>query len=77
MYLLQHTSRKAKGQIIITNLNGDTEYKETMQCAHCGKHWVLKPGSGRKRGFCMLCNQVTCGQEQCEIRCVPQEVMCD
>ena len=33
----------------------------TMQCCHCGKHWNFVPGSGRQRGFCYHCMQITCG----------------
>lgn len=49
----------------VTNLDGETTRGETLQCCHCGGHWQLVKGSGRVRGFCTRCNQVTCGSESC------------
>lgn len=48
----------------------------TLQCCHCGRHWLVIPGSGRTRGFCMRCGDVTCGPD-CPVgmSCVPQEQM--
>jgi len=46
--------------------------RETMQCVHCGAHWITAPGSGRRRGFCTRCNGLTCGAEACN-PCVPYE----
>lgn len=37
----------------------------TLQCAHCGNHWVLVKGSGRVRGYCMDCSGPTCGSRAC------------
>lgn len=34
---------------------------ETLQCVHCGAHWVIQPGSGKIRGFCLRCNGPICG----------------
>lgn len=70
MIHLQHTSDKSKAYVEITDLNGNTKIVEMMQCVHCQVMWVLKPGSGRKRGWCTKCGGVTCGQEDCDT-CVP------
>lgn len=48
---------------------------ETLMCVHCQMHWIVKPGSGKSRGFCMRCDGPTCGKLMCEIRCVPFEKM--
>ena len=49
----------------------------TLQCCHCGRHWVMQPGSGRRRGYCHLrCNSVTCGTAECSV-CVPIEKQLD
>lgn len=40
--------------------------RDCLQCCHCGAHFYVTPGSGKRRGFCMGCNQVTCGQEKCD-----------
>lgn len=45
----------------------------TLQCVHCGGHWVPKPGSGEKRGFCTNCAGYVCGPG-CEA-CVHVEQM--
>lgn len=47
---------------------------DTLQCVHCGVHWVVVRGSGRRRGFCMKCMGPTCSPE-CSKACVPQERM--
>lgn len=47
----------------------------TLQCVHCGRHWQVRPGSGKTRGFCSNCNGPVCGPS-CA-KCVPQEQMLD
>lgn len=44
----------------------------TVQCCHCGGHFVMEPGSGRTRGFCLKCMRLTCGHPDCD-ECVPLE----
>lgn len=46
--------------------------QDTVQCCHCGGHFVVRPGSGRRRGFCCRCGHATCGSERCDV-CVPHE----
>jgi len=65
--------RRAKGYVLITGPDGLTDEGETLQCVHCGMHWRVQPGSGRKRGFCLRCDGPTCGKPACEARCVPFE----
>lgn len=68
--------RRAAGHLETTHLDDDKgDVFDTLQCAHCGAHWVPIPGSGRARGFCLSCDGVTCGQRPCETRCVPYEKM--
>jgi len=45
---------------------------KTLRCQHCGMHWIVMPGSGRRRGWCMSCNGPTCGKAECDA-CVPTE----
>jgi hypothetical protein len=52
------------GAIIITDAKGE-HHTATRQCAHCGNHFVSVRGSGIVRGFCTLCNHVTCGSKEC------------
>jgi hypothetical protein len=59
---------KPNGYIIIDGV----EAAHTLQCAHCGVHYVSVRGSGKIRGWCLNCNQATCGQPTCNV-CVPYE----
>jgi len=58
--------RKPSGYILLD----DKEVAATLQCCHCGGHFVSIKGSGKKRGFCMCCMRVTCGAAGCD-HCVP------
>lgn len=49
------------------------ETGDTLMCVHCQKHWIVRPGSGAKRGFCFNCDGVTCGKKMCEENCTPFE----
>lgn len=40
--------------------------RDTLQCAHCAFTFYVTPGSGKKRGFCTRCAQVTCGRPECD-----------
>ena len=60
--------KKPSGTIIIDNV----EVAHTMQCCHCGKHFVSIKGSGKVRGFCMCCHKITCGARACD-PCIPFE----
>jgi len=46
--------------------------KRTVQCVHCGGHFIPEPGSGRVRGFCFQCAGPICGPGCVE--CVPTDV---
>jgi hypothetical protein len=37
----------------------------TLQCCHCGNHFVTVKGSGIIRGYCYACSDVTCGAVAC------------
>lgn len=52
------------GYIIITDAAGTKEF-DTHGCPHCGSHFVIIPGSGRLRNFCMLCHAPTCDKAKC------------
>ena len=65
--------RRGNGVLISTPLDSDrVTVQDTAQCCHCGRNWVVKPGSGRKRGLCLRCNGITCGSARCDA-CVPLE----
>ena len=69
---LQRTSvRDVRGTTILTPEPNTKEiHAETRQCVHCGMHFEIVPGSGTRRGYCMACGGVTCGQKiDCETRC--------
>lgn len=61
------------GVVIISQLDGGPVVEQpTMQCCHCGGHWVYRPGSGNIRGFCTRCNGPVCGPA-CAGKCRPVE----
>lgn len=70
-----HTARRAAGYAFAAGPCGTVE-ADTLQCGHCGRHWTIQPGSGRQRGFCLLCMKPTCGPH-CLVgdACVSQEQM--
>ena len=51
---------------------GWTQISDTLQCAHCARHWVPQPGSGIRRGWCFKCAAPVCGWPACFV-CEPQE----
>ncbi len=55
--------------------NGPTggQQAETRSCVHCQGIWIIRPGSGIHRGYCMSCDGLTCGKFLCETRCLPPE----
>jgi hypothetical protein len=66
-YSKAQSVRNPSGAII---LDGKT-VADTVQCVHCGGHFVPVKGSGIKRGWCNHCGGATCG-EGCA-RCLPFE----
>lgn len=44
---------------------GPAVVKDIAYCVHCGYHFVYTPGSGKIRGYCALCNGLTCGHRWC------------
>ena len=46
---------------------------KTLQCVHCGGHFIVMPGSGIVRGWCMNCSGPICGPGCHD--CVPTEVL--
>jgi len=70
--MYEHTARRPKGYVEITCGDGTRIEGDTLQCTHCGCHWVVQPGSGIQRGWCLNCGGPTCGSRQCDV-CVPLE----
>lgn len=69
-----YNTREA-GRIIVSDPGSDKAILETgtVQCCHCGGHFVRQPGSGKVRGWCMNCSGHVCGPG-CAA-CVPAEQM--
>ena len=67
--------KNISGQVVISGDNGRQSLK-TYQCCHCSKHWIVKPESGRLRGYCTSCKKVTCGAKRCNV-CLPFEAKLD
>jgi hypothetical protein len=64
---------RESGLIIVSDPAADRPQAEipTVQCVHCGGHFVVEPGSGKTRGFCTRCRGPVCGPK-CAA-CVPAE----
>lgn len=60
--------RKPHGHFFIDGV----ERGVSLQCPHCGGHFLSVKGSGATRGFCTRCAAVTCGNPGCNA-CVPFE----
>lgn len=54
--------RKPHG-IIFSN---GREVATTLQCPHCGGHFISRKGSGARRTFCQYHMGVTCGNRACD-----------
>lgn len=48
---------------------------DTVQCVHCGGHFIMRKGSGTERGWCRNCNGMVCGRK-CA-KCIPFEKKLD
>jgi hypothetical protein len=62
--LIKDGRMKPDGQIIIVG-EGPVVEHDTKQCCHCGGHFIIRRGSGVRRGWCTRCQGVTCGGERC------------
>ena len=64
---------RESGYLLVMDPGSDKPILEaaTLQCVHCGGHWVPRPGSRRVRGFCTNCHGPICGPG-CQ-QCVPAE----
>lgn len=67
------TPRRPAGAFIWMGPEGETN-RDTVACVHCRAHWMVDPGSGRERGYCLKCAGPTCGSPDC-YECVPYEAM--
>ena len=64
----------ADGHLTITVPGERPIEADTRQCVHCSGHWVVRPGSGTVRGFCMNCNGPFCGPACAECRPVRRQI---
>lgn len=72
----QHTVLKPHGYAVFYDPELGTKELDTLQCVHCGCHFAVLPGSGRQRGWCLLCQGPTC-DPACSKECVPYEQWLD
>lgn len=63
--LQRHLTRRYSGEIRIEGEDGTIIEAQTLTCCHCSRMWKHQPGSGRTRGFCSLCDGLTCGRREC------------
>jgi hypothetical protein len=66
------------GHFEYTGPYGELQTGDTLSCAHCGRIWEVRVGSGKIRGFCSLCfdgthgSGHTCGRAECDVH-IPKE----
>jgi len=75
--MFNHSARKSDGYAVWSKPDGKVEEKDTTQCVHCGGHWMVDPGSGIQRGYCIKCDGLLCGAKNCVEHCIPLEKMLD
>lgn len=59
--------RRPSGAILVDGAH----VADTVQCVHCGGHFVMQKGSGVIRGWCHACGGIFCGPG-C-VPCLPRE----
>lgn len=64
---------RISGELITTPEEGKVVTEPTVMCAHCGRNWIPRKGSGIRRGVCLCCYGYTCGAPECD-QCVPLEL---
>lgn len=58
----KHSLLRPKGTgILMDPVAPHEQQSDYNQCVHCQKVWLVQPGSGKLRGFCMKCNGPICG----------------
>ena len=72
---MQAALLKPHGYVQIVG-DGPLVERDTLQCCHCGGHWMVIPGSGRTRGYCLKCAAVHCGGQGCW-ECRPYQKIVD
>lgn len=70
---MPNTVRSPAGLLIVQPEFGQAVELPTLQCVHCGGHWVYEAGSGRPHRWCMNCAGPTCSEPHCIQHCVPEE----
>ena len=61
------------GCLTITEPDKPTVERDTYLCCHCQRMVIVVPGSGKRRGWCFMCNKNTCGGKACSAKCIPFE----
>jgi hypothetical protein len=74
--MYEHSARHPAGHEQLMDDSGAIQEFDTHQCCHCSAHFRIVPGSGTRRGFCMRCGALTCGNPGCDA-CAPIEARLD
>ena len=68
---------KGKGSLVFLPNDSDKVVEQhTVTCCHCNHVFYVRPGSGKERGWCFMCNAPTCGDQRCNAAlngCTPFE----
>ena len=68
----KHIQRRPASYLLgdYLDVNKKEEY-DMVRCCHCSMHFVERPFSGHKRGWCHNCAGKVCGKQACMTRCEP------
>lgn len=62
-----HSTLHPHGQAEWADRESDRKVvRDCLQCCHCALQFYVTPGSGKRRGFCTCCGDVTCGAAKCQ-----------
>lgn len=64
--MYEATVRNPHGQVTRGDEHGNVITADSLRCCHCGGHFEMVRGSGKRRGFCLGCQAITCGAPDCD-----------
>ena len=68
---MRNGARNPHGIVIAADFDGVETHRDTLQCVHCGGHWMVVVGSRRPHVWCRRCGGWTCSQPRCITHCYP------
>jgi hypothetical protein len=67
LVLPKHSVLRPEGGVLVDG----RQMADLLQCRHCQHTWIVRPGSGTRRGWCLRCGGPLCGKPACMTGCTP------